>query len=373
MNQTFRLSTFVLGVVVASQIFLGCAQPHEPSSAMEAGDYDVRVDESALTRAREILEKYPNVPEDDRSTAPVKDEVDEVIVENDLPSLPPETSSTSTENPEAVVVESEFDSDNQSVGNPIPPNEVVELLDFVDEATIEILSDTSESQRSKPEVHRFCKGDGIVAKTKLYSENVKDECLLPKMKVASNLFSIRYSFVRCIFEQENRSRDRLAHNNNGNGLAQITNTTMREINKRWKREDSASLLFKRCLQYTSNRHDHYLNPIEKLLVPSEYNKSDIFREAAHRPPSTRVNPLYRDDSVCLGLLTMAIKVQEAKSRKNQGKIPDHELARRYNGSKNQQKYARDIVRCVERYKHGAQPAKGKKGTNGSKSTKLAQK
>ena len=48
---------------------------------------------------------------------------------------------------------------------------------------------------------------------------------------------------------------------------------------------------------------------------------------------------------------MAIKVQEANSRrKKQSTISEQEIARRYNGSKLQQRYARDVVACVERYK-----------------------
>lgn len=314
-----KFITTTIGIL--GMLFLeGCSEHGFNGSSNEDTNYEISLDETAYQRARQILEKYP-----------------EDVVADD---------SDSTDAQDAPATEADYDD---TVTTQIPEAEATELMEFVDDATIEVLGDSSEKSKP-PVVSRVCQKDGMDEKTKKYFENVSDECLLPKMQTASQVFNIRYTFARCIFEQENPHRDRLAHNQNGNGLAQIVNITMKEINKRWTRGDSLAGGLKQCLQYTSNRHDQYLNPIDTLLVPSGYNKGDILAEASSRPASTRLNPLYRDDSVCMGLMTMGIKVQEAKGRKAQRTVSDSELARRYNGSKIQQRYARAVVACVERYK-----------------------
>ncbi len=335
MNRDRRMRQFKIYAIVLwllGALFIEGCGDHSLSSASNEDDvYEFGLDETAYERAKQILEKYP----DDIAAEPGAD------TDN-----PDDFQTNETENDDAVTTQ-------------IPDDEATQLMEFVDEATIEVLGDSSGKNKT-PVVRRFCTNDGMEPKTKKYFENVNDECLLPKMQTASQLFNIRYTFARCIFEQENPRRDRLAHNQNGNGLAQIVNTTMKEINKRWLRGDSLSGGLKQCLQFTSNRQDKYLYAIDALVVPPGYNKSEIVAEAAHRPASTRVNPLYRDDSVCLGLMTMAIKVQEAKGRKEQHTVSDTELARRYNGSKLQQRYARAVVACIDRYKQKGSKEQKKK-------------
>ncbi len=340
-----KLSLFFVVLGAAGCVVLaGCAdQLPVSSSELEDDSAEFLVDDTAFERAREILEKYPEEELNDDAT--------QVEREGD-PEVPDEISGE----------DSGLDESGPAA---IPEDEAARLMEFVDEATIEVLSEKTPSEKTPSEKtpnvkspkqqnpvteRRFCDGDGVNEKTKKYDENVSDSCLLPKMRNAARHFNIRYTFARCIFEQENRSRDRLAHNNNGNGLAQIVNTTMKEINKRWIREDNLTVTFRQCLKTTSNRQDQYLNHIEKLEVPASYDKSDIFHEASRHPPTKRLNPLYRDDSLCMGMMTMGIKIQEARGRHSKGSVSDKELARRYNGSKNQRRYARAIVKCVERYK-----------------------
>lgn len=222
---------------------------------------------------------------------------------------------------------------------------------FVDKATLDYLrSDNLENlplQNGDLEKYRTCPGDGYNETTKMYEENVSDECLLPKISIAARLFNIRYSFAKCIFEKENPDRDRLAHSRNGNGLAQIVNKTMLEISRRWEQDDELSVLLKQCVQLISNRDQRYRETVDTLIIPVRVRKSNVVNEASHQAPTHRLNPLYRDDAICLGMMTMAIKVDEAQSHRNGG-ISDHELAKRYNGSWLKRRYAKDIVSCVER-------------------------
>jgi hypothetical protein len=357
------ITSLVTGVIVS-----GCSNRSLSMSATDdLADEHVDFDEGAYERAIEILNKVPEeapVAE----TTPGSDELQEPAEGNTEVTTPTDPANPTTPTdptaptapltiPEDTGLDTDIvDGDDVSSGV-LPESEARELMEFVDTATLKIMRESSESSKEVPAVHRFCKGDGLNAKTQKYHEDVDDECLLPKMQTASKLFNIRYSFARCIFEQENPHRDRLAHNINGNGLAQIVNTTMIEINKRWSKGDVLSGVLKQCLRANSNRTDTYLDPIDKLVVPRKYDKSDIFREASRRPPTNRLNPLYRDDSLCMGLMTMGIKVQEANNRKEHKPVSDGELARRYNGSKNQQRYARAVVKCVARYKKSSRLVK----------------
>lgn len=327
-----RFKNSIIMVLFGSVMWVGLIGCSDDSLSLSGlsnnDDSEIVFDETAFSRAKQILEKYPEE------------------------ALPEESGRDSSETGGSDIDAQGTPDDGDSIGvQAIPEKEASEVMQFVDEVTLEVLDRSEVRPQQKSSVmKRHCEGDGIDSKSQKYHENVQDHCLLPKMQIASQLFNIRYTFARCIFEQENPHRDRLAHNQNGNGLAQIVNVTMREINGRWHRGDSLAATLKQCFQTTSNRHDHYLDTIENLLVPASYSKKDIYNEAAHRPPSVRVNPLYRDDSVCLGLMTMGIKVQEAKGRKKAGSVSDAELARRYNGSKYQQRYARAVVNCIERYK-----------------------
>lgn len=381
-NKTRLVSVaLLLLTALATPFFVsGCGNRGLGTGLDEAENSDFKIDESAFARAKEILAQYPEV-ETEPTDQP--EAINDEVVTGD----------------ESELIETEDFDD--SVTHEIPEREAAELMQFVDQATLDVLQDTSyeqapsaptseqrlnkqettgpaqgsqvnkdqvnkdqankekpkgdpskNEQKPPPAVPRRCEGDRINPKTKAYHESIKDECLLPKVKAASELFKIRYYFARCIFHRENPRRDRLAHNMNGNGLAQIVNMTMREVNARWKRGDSVTGALKQCLQKTSNRKDEYLNAIDSLIVPAAYNKSDILHEASTRPASTRLNPLYRDDGVCMGLMTMAIKVQEAKGRSQNRTVSDHELARRYNGSRLQQRYARAVVKCIDDFKRG---------------------
>lgn len=324
MKQSISLRFLITGVLLIGSL-IGCANQSASDSSFDNENYQLQIDENAFARAKQILERYP-----EDNSSPALDATNDVNMAtvDDVDQVPPNAQ--------------------------IPETEATQLMEFVDEATIEALGDDSGNQSPLPTVQRVCSGDGMNSKTSKFFENVADDCLLPKMQLASRLFNIRYGFARCIFQQENPHRDRLAHNQNGNGLAQIVNVTAKEINKRWYKGDSLALTLKQCLQSNSNRDEKFISNLSALNVPAGYNKSDILAEASSQPPSTRLNPLYRDDSLCMGLMTMGIKVQEAKGRQKDRSISDSELARRYNGSRIQQRYARAVVACIDRYKRKGQ-------------------
>lgn len=318
-------------VLLAFAAMIGCGEPHQLDND-NGVNIVMNIDEEAYHRAREILAKHP-------------EEVSESVIKDPSPYEPSAPGEIPTQSYENESLETE-----EIAGHPIPEKDAAAVMEFVDDATLELLSDETSKLSNGILAPKTCTGDGIDKKTNLYFESLSDECLLPKMKAASQLFEVKYAFARCVFEQENPMRDRLVHNMNGNGLAQITNTTMREISARWGRKDNLSVKLKSCLTMNSTREDKYLKAIDNLLVPSGYNKTDIYNEARSNPPTERLNPLYRDDGVCMGLMTMGIKVQEAREHAVQGKVPDAELARRYNGSKYQQRYARAVVKCIENFK-----------------------
>lgn len=246
-------------------------------------------------------------------------------------------------------------SDNEPGSLPTLTDENAEqkVDDFVNKATLDYMHSNEREEQQLPNDHiekyRVCRGDGYNEKNQRYQEDMSDECVLPKLSIAARTFNIRYSFAKCIFEQENPERNRLAHGRNGKGLAQIVNKTMEEISDRWHEGDNLADALKQCLVLISNREQSERETIDSLKVPNRFRVSDIVEEAATKAPSNRLNPLYRDDSICMGLMTMAIKVQEAQAYKHgNARVSDHELARRYNGSWLKKRYAKEIVACVAR-------------------------